>query len=227
MTPPAAQPAATVIIARDAPDGLEVLMLKRNSAHAFGGMWVFPGGKVDPHDADASRPDDELLAARNAAAREAHEEAGIRVHAPELVALSHWTPPPEAPRRFTTWFFLAPAPPDCDVTIDGEEIHEHVWITPSGALERAARTEIEVVPPTWMTLRGLAAFPDVAACMAAVRDKEPVRFATKLGRVDGIGAVVWEGDAGYDDGDLDRPGPRNRLVMVKDGAWRYEGPAAP
>ena len=44
-------PAATVILLRDGPDGLETLMLRRNSKLAFvGGMWVFPGGRVDPED---------------------------------------------------------------------------------------------------------------------------------------------------------------------------------
>ena len=48
-------PAATVIPLRDAvqPDGttaLEVLMLRKNSKLAFGGMWVFPGGRIDPED---------------------------------------------------------------------------------------------------------------------------------------------------------------------------------
>src|SRR2546422_676465 len=44
-------PAATVVLTRDAVEGIEVLMLRRNSRGAFGGMWVFPGGQVDPDDA--------------------------------------------------------------------------------------------------------------------------------------------------------------------------------
>ena len=39
--------AATVIVARDSPEGMAVLMTRRASQSAFGGMWVFPGGKVD------------------------------------------------------------------------------------------------------------------------------------------------------------------------------------
>ena len=59
-TPPVL--AATVILLRDAGDGLETLMLRRNSKIVFGGMWVFPGGRIDDadwHDVDAS---DELAA---------------------------------------------------------------------------------------------------------------------------------------------------------------------
>ena len=45
-----ALPAATVVIVRDAGE-LEVFVLRRTSGAAFaGGMYVFPGGKVDPAD---------------------------------------------------------------------------------------------------------------------------------------------------------------------------------
>ena len=43
-------PAATVVLLRDGSEGVEVLMLKKNSKITFGGMWVFPGGKIDPED---------------------------------------------------------------------------------------------------------------------------------------------------------------------------------
>lgn len=49
------RPAATVIIIRDGPpehpSGYEIFMLKRSGKSSFaGGMYVFPGGKVDPDD---------------------------------------------------------------------------------------------------------------------------------------------------------------------------------
>ena len=65
--------------------GLEVLMLHRVSKVAFGGMWVFPGGKVD--DDDRRPGDDEAAAARRAAAREAMEECGLAVDPDDLVAV--------------------------------------------------------------------------------------------------------------------------------------------
>src|ERR1700759_1373871 len=54
---PPAEPrnAATVILARDGADGVEVFLLRRVVGMAFaGGMTVFPGGGVDQRDADAS-----------------------------------------------------------------------------------------------------------------------------------------------------------------------------
>ncbi|MGK2915625.1 MAG: NUDIX hydrolase [Porticoccaceae bacterium] len=44
--------AATVILVRDCTRGVEVLMLERSGkSESFGGAFVFPGGKVDLHDA--------------------------------------------------------------------------------------------------------------------------------------------------------------------------------
>ncbi|MCB1646412.1 MAG: NUDIX hydrolase [Pseudomonadales bacterium] len=47
------RPAATVIIVRDAQPQYEIFMLRRTNQAAFaGGMYVFPGGRVDDHDHD-------------------------------------------------------------------------------------------------------------------------------------------------------------------------------
>ena len=51
-TPP--RPAATVVVLRDAPAGLEVFLVRRHGASdVLGGAHVFPGGKVDAADASA------------------------------------------------------------------------------------------------------------------------------------------------------------------------------
>jgi 8-oxo-dGTP pyrophosphatase MutT (NUDIX family) len=88
-------PAATVTLVRDAPGGLEVLLLERSQSLRFmPGAFVFPGGALDPADsspelqslcvgpgeADASRAlgiERGGLAYWIAAIREAFEEAGI------------------------------------------------------------------------------------------------------------------------------------------------------
>ena len=69
-------PAATVVIMRDSESAIELLMLRKNSKVAFGGMWVFPGGKIDEIDKvfDSTGNLDELPTAVNAAVRETFEE---------------------------------------------------------------------------------------------------------------------------------------------------------
>jgi 8-oxo-dGTP pyrophosphatase MutT (NUDIX family) len=66
------RPAATVMLLRDTVAGLEVFMLRRTNAAVFaGGMYVFPGGKVDPLDGEG---DEGFVVA---AIRECYEECGV------------------------------------------------------------------------------------------------------------------------------------------------------
>ncbi len=214
-------PAATVVPLRDRQSGLEALLLRRSSRGSFGGMWVFPGGQVDDDDRDADG--DEVAGARRAAVREAREEAGLELEEPSLVPLSFWVPPPEAPRRFATWFFLAAAPSSGDVEVDRSEIREHRWMTPAAAMKAHNAGEIDLAPPTFTTLWWLAQQTSVELALRAAGARAPERFQTHIASASGRGlmATLWEGDAGYDDGDYDRPGPRRRLVMDP-GRWRVE-----
>jgi 8-oxo-dGTP pyrophosphatase MutT (NUDIX family) len=211
-------PAATVVLVRDAPQGLETLMLRKNSKLAFGGMWVFPGGRID--DADREGAGDVVSAARRAAVREAAEEADLAVDEPTLAWISHWVPPGLAPKRYATWFFVAPAP-EGTVTIDGGEIHDSAWMRPEDALARRDAGDIELAPPTWMTLHYLGEFATVAELLADASRREPRAYQTEVARcADGI-AAVWAGDAAYGGTDPDAPGPRHRLWML-DSGWRLE-----
>lgn len=217
-------PAATVVVLRDHADGgVEVLMLRRNSKLEFaGGMWVFPGGRVDDGDRAGLDGDDEVGAARRAAVREAQEEAGIVVGGDELVWFSHWTPPPISPKRFGTWFFATPTPSDDPlITIDGGEIHDHAWMRPTDAMARRDAHEIELSPPTWITLEELARHPDVASALQAFRDRGPEFFATRIAVQDDEVLALYDGDVAYEGGDPASSGGRHRLAMA-DSGWRYE-----
>jgi 8-oxo-dGTP pyrophosphatase MutT (NUDIX family) len=208
--------AATVVLVRDGEPGLECLMLRKNRGQAFGGAWVFPGGRVE--DGDGSGPD----GARAAAVREAEEETGLILDAATLQPFSHWMPPPEAPRRYATWFFLAELPAGAtDVVVDGGEIGDHVWTTPAAALDRHRAGEIDLLPPTWISLHRIRDIPDVTAALADVAAGEVVHYSTHMAVAGDLMAAVWAGDAAYESGDLAAPGPRNRLTMDPAG-WCYE-----
>ncbi len=212
--------AATVLLLRDGSDGLETLMLKKASKIAFGGMWVFPGGRVDPEDRHGLTHDDELGAASNAAEREAVEEAGLQIPAESMAAFSHWTPPAITPRRFLTWFFLAAAP-DGRVVIDQGEIREHEWMSPRQAMRRRDAGEIELAPPTWISLHTLRDFASVEEAIRITRTREPEHFATHIGVSDDGPVALWHGDAGWEASDIQIAGPRHRLSMSSSG-WIYE-----
>ncbi len=82
--PPAVRTAATVMLLRDRPaGGVEVFAFRRVPRMAFApGMLVFPGGSVDPADADPAvpfdvPPDPGVAPVLAAAVRETYEECGV------------------------------------------------------------------------------------------------------------------------------------------------------
>ena len=80
-------PAASVILMQDTPKGIELFMVARNyEVDSFSGALVFPGGKVHPGDHNVvlrdyccidQGLDDQDLALRVSAIREAFEESGV------------------------------------------------------------------------------------------------------------------------------------------------------
>lgn len=211
-------PAATVVLLREHPN-LEVLMLHKTSQIAFGGMWVFPGGRIDPEDFPADG--DANTAARNAAVRETEEEAGIKSRAEDFVWFAHWTPPASTPKRFATWFFAAKADSH-EVSIDGGEIQNHQWLSPQEALQRHAKGEIDLAPPTWITLYHLSLAKDVDSALARFRSVPPRYYETRIAKgADGNRVAMWRGDAGYETWNADVAGLRHRLVMAP-GGFRFE-----
>lgn len=212
--------AATVVLARDAAGGPELLMVRRDTRLAFaGGAWVFPGGRIDPGDF-AGDPDDLAGAEVRAAAREAEEETGLRVEAARLVRWSHWTPPDHGQaHRFSTAFFVAAAPPGT-VVVDQVEIRDHRWTTAADALAAHGRGEVELTPPTFITLTQLATSATVTDLLRRGREEPTEHFHTRIAADGDHLVALYHGDAGYGDGDPGRAGGRHRLVMAPDG-WRY------
>lgn len=217
---PEPRPASTVVLLREGADGLETLLLRRNKALMFaGGLWVFPGGALEPADLEAAG-DDPLLASRIAAAREAEEESGLHPHREDMVLVSHWTTPVVEPRRFSTWIYAAPVAVEKDVVIDGGEIHDHLWIGLNEALQRHRRGELPMLPPTFVTLSTLASYGSLDALVAAERSSGvPEVFPVIAGDAETI-TIMFRGDAGYESGNSLTPGARHRVVL-QDKAWAY------
>ncbi len=210
--------AATVILLRNSENGPQTLMLRKNSKIAFGGMWVFAGGRID--DTDGSPDDPMEQRARIAAAREAQEEVGLEVGLENMHWFSHWTPPALGNRRFITWFFATRAP-EGTVTIDDGEIKESQWLSPAAALDKHRNGDIEIVPPTFVTLHYLSTFDSVEEALTALSAMEPRHYVTRIGASGDDLVAMWEGDAGYESGEADTDGQRHRLRMKK-GGWVYE-----
>lgn len=211
-------PAATALLLRDTHNGIEVLMLRRNRAlKAFGGAWVFPGGRVD--DADGPGLTD-IERAKITAIRETKEETDLDISGTKLATLSNWIPPVEEKRRFSTWFFVGQAP-DAPVIIDDGEIHDYQWISPKSALSRVPADNFIVLPPTFVSLHALQDYETASTAVEGIKQTDTEIFKTKFARGPNGFITLWPGDAAYDDLDFTKAGVRRRLYANPDG-WIYE-----
>ena len=213
--------AATVMVMRQGQTGLEILLLRRNAKLAFaGGAWVFPGGAVDQADSEAGSAgtQDETLTARAAAVRESAEECGLALDAEQLVHFSHWTTPEKLKRRFATWFFAAVvAEADSTVVIDDGEIHDFQWLSPTQALALHKLGELNMMPPTYMSIKLVDQFAGAEQALESLRYCNVCRVTPRLARDGELSVLLYPGDAGYETQNGSLAGPRHRCVVSDRG----------
>jgi 8-oxo-dGTP pyrophosphatase MutT (NUDIX family) len=231
---------ASVAMLRDGAAGLEVFLLKRHGlSDVLGGAYVFPGGKVEAHDAQAQldREHDELHAALHepslapaeaaaifaAAMRETFEEAGVQLAASHLVPWSRWITPAVGGvmrKRFDTRFFLARVPPGQEPRHDDHEAIESVWLTPREALRQYWDGGIQLAPPQIMSLAHLSRHVAVEEAMAAARSRRPPLVHPEPFEQDGLRVICYPGDERHSVRERALPGP-TRLHYL---AGRFEPP---
>jgi 8-oxo-dGTP pyrophosphatase MutT (NUDIX family) len=187
--------AATVILLRGGARTLEVLLVRRNpEARFMGGAWVFPGGAVDRAEGEGDE------ARRAAAVREVFEETGIHIlDGSELVLFSRWITPAQVKIRFDTWFYLAPVPADAKPAVDGSEIVDARWLSPSAALDAFSAGELFMVFPTIKHLQQLAAFESADALIAHARGRAVKPVQPRVVTSGETARIVLPGEPGYDD----------------------------
>jgi 8-oxo-dGTP pyrophosphatase MutT (NUDIX family) len=220
------RPAATVILLRDADAGPEVYLLRRHRRMAFAaGMYAFPGGTVDPRDADAdvawagpepatwaavlACDEREARALVCAAVRETFEESGVLfagtsassivsdttgegweqdrgalvdrslafgelldrrglvLRSDLLVAWAHWITPEFEPRRYDTRFFLATMPAGQRTRDVSGEADTVTWMSPAAAVAGVDDGDMAMLPPTYVTVKELAAYTSSDKAWAA------------------------------------------------------------
>ena len=214
---------ATVVVARDVADGLEVLLLERNTGKK---IWVFPGGKLDGVDGPTHWAEGWEPAGRQAAVREAREEAGLELDADAMVTLARWVTPEVSPRRFDTLFFLSHVSPEVPVTVDGGEISTHRWFSPDAALAAHHADEIRLAPPTFVSVTWLAAHASVRRAAQSFDAEPTLVFRPQICRRADDVCMLYPGDAGYEKRDPEVSGPRHRCVMGAAGLRYERDPAA-
>ncbi|MEZ3159971.1 NUDIX hydrolase [Microbacterium sp. BWT-B31] len=211
--------AATVVLARDAEGGPEVLMIERPDRGSFAGAWVFPGGKLDPGDRAAADEPEERVA-RRAGVRETREETGLVVDATGMATHSVWTPPPGARPSIRTWFFVAPAPADETLALAADEAVSAAWTRPADVLERHARGELILYPPTWVTLHEFAGQASVDDLLALSRLGGVRLFESRARRGPHGRVMLWAEDAEYDEAGA--AGTARHRLTAGDVPWTYE-----
>ncbi len=196
-TPSEPRPAASVVLlrrgGRHSERALEVLLLKRSQEAKFmPGVWVFPGGAVDPEDGDGE------TGFRACAMRELAEEAAIELPAgEELVLFSRWITPEVISTRFDAWFFLALAPAHTPPKADGVETTEAAWFQPSAALQAQAAGDLPLAFPTLSQLQSLLPYRTSDEALAAHRGKPVEAILPKVIGDREVHRVVLPGDPDY------------------------------
>lgn len=169
LTAAATRRAATVVLLRDLPHtanlpgGMEVYLVRRAASMVFaGGLYAFPGGRMDDSDIDVA----------STAVREFREETGVTLH--EMHAWSRWVTPEFEPRRYDTWFYVARQPDGKVPTNVGGEADWAGWLSPTRALREHGDS---MLPPTAVTLHELSNHLTVDSVLAAAeaRDLSPIR----------------------------------------------------
>ena len=195
--PSTPRPASSVILlrrgGRHGAAALEVLLLKRSAEAAFmPGVWVFPGGAVDPEDGEGEEGH------RACALRELSEEAGIELAGPEqLVLFSRWITPELVKTRFDAWFFLALAPPHAPPKPDGSETTDAGWHVPRAALDASAAGELPLVFPTIKQLEALVSFSSSEEALEGARERSVEPILPKVIGTKDDHRVVLPGDPDY------------------------------
>jgi 8-oxo-dGTP pyrophosphatase MutT (NUDIX family) len=198
-TPSEPRPAASVVLLRRGGKhkdrALEVLLLKRTEEAKFmPGVWVFPGGGVDPADGENE------AGFRACAVRELAEEAAIALPADEeMILFSRWITPEVISTRFDAWFFLALAPAHTPPKPDGVETVDAAWFEPRAALDAQEAGELVLAFPTVKQLESLAAFATAEEALDAHRDATVEPILPKVVGTKEDHRVVLPGDPDYPD----------------------------
>jgi 8-oxo-dGTP pyrophosphatase MutT (NUDIX family) len=189
--------AASVIVARDGADGLEVVVLERGGGSRFlPGYVAFPGGSVEAVDAELAERwfGTAEESARACAVRELLEEVGLALTAggleestdrtlealsspptpDQLPEVAHWVAPSQVPVRFDARYFALEAPAGLHLVPDGEETAAAWWESPRELLKASRTGQRKLYWPTYFTVQAIAGCERVDDLLAVRIDtREP------------------------------------------------------
>lgn len=124
--------------------------------------------------------------------------AGAHLRLDALTHFSHWITPPEEPRRFDTYFYLATVGRDAVAVPDGAETVTAEWFAPQHAAELAQSGKRPIIFPTMLNLLRLAESSSAAEAVAAALARPRVTVTPAMELLDdGTRRVTLPADSGY------------------------------
>jgi hypothetical protein len=99
------------------------------------------------------------------------QQRSLLLRADLLAPWAHWITPEFEPRRYDTRFFVAVMPPGQRTRdVSGEADHV-TWMSPGAAVEGVESGVMAMLPPTYVTVKEIAAFPSAAQALQAAADR--------------------------------------------------------
>jgi 8-oxo-dGTP pyrophosphatase MutT (NUDIX family) len=156
------------------------------------------GGSPDPRQLAELQTERERVARSPVAFPQLLADAGLLLDVGGLVSWGHWITPSHERVRFDTRFFATAMPEGQSASADRRESTELEWLTPEDVCRAAARGEMQLAPPTLLTLEDLdeayASHGSVATLLAAERGRPtpPVMPRTRSEGVTTYVLMPWD-----------------------------------
>ncbi|MEU4679652.1 NUDIX hydrolase [Micromonospora sp. NPDC023737] len=99
-------------------------------------------------------------------------DRGLTLRSDLLLPWSRWITPEFEPRRFDTYFFLALLPEGQRPRSVSREADRTLWLPPADARAKAEAGELNMLPPTLVTLGQVAAAGDLAGVVRAATTRD-------------------------------------------------------
>jgi 8-oxo-dGTP pyrophosphatase MutT (NUDIX family) len=124
-------------------------------------------------------------------------DAGLALALDTLVDYAHWITPAIMPKRFDTYFFLAPAPQDQLAGHDGRETVDAAWVRPGAVLQEMRAGARKIIFPTRLNIERLGESVSVAQALTAARARAHVVVEPVVVMEEGRAILVIPAEAGY------------------------------
>ncbi len=146
---------------------------------------------------------------------------GLTLATDSLAPFAHWITPESQKKRFDTRFFLARAPSCQSAEHDNTESTEGAWTSAAAAIERYRAREIELLPPTLISLERVLPYASVEEALEGARGEPVVTVMPRIASRDDTLTMLYPGDADYESGEAGDPADGRTIdrLLLRDGLW--------